>query len=127
MRISKSFNYISKCEKCGKEFSQSTTQYKIDNKKCKRFCSRACANSHIRSEESKAKISDSLNRMHEDRGTSRQSNNPEHRKNCSVGWINGLKIGPKKSNNIFVNFVAKKFLQNIFMMFIVMNVLRKMD
>lgn len=82
-RPRKTFEYISKCEKCGNEFSQLTTQYIIDNKKCKRFCSRACANSHIRTEESKAKTSRSLNKIHEARGTSRKSNNPEHRKNCS--------------------------------------------
>ena len=108
MRISKSFNYISKCEKCGKEFSQSTTQYKIDNKKCKRFCSRACANSHTRSEESKAKTSDSLNRMHENRGTSRQSDNPEHRKNCSTGWINGLNNRTKEIKQHICKFCGKE-------------------
>ena len=86
-RSKKSFEYISNCEKCGKEFRQIATQYLIDNKKCKRFCSRACANSHVRTKESKAKTSASLNRMHENRGTSRHSDNPEHRKNCSLNKI----------------------------------------
>ncbi|MBR2506528.1 MAG: hypothetical protein IKB70_06360 [Bacilli bacterium] len=108
MRPSKSFNYISKCEKCGKEFSQFTTQYKIDNKKCKRFCSRACANSHTRSEESKAKTSDSLNRMHENRGTSRQSDNPEHRKNCSPGWIKCLTNRTKEIKQHICKFCGKE-------------------
>ena len=60
----KSFTYITNCEKCGKEFSQITTQYLINNKRCKRFCSRSCANSHVRTEDSKKKVSESLNNFY---------------------------------------------------------------
>ena len=47
------------CKKCGKEFL--STQYRHKGKKVwKEFCSRSCANSHIRTEESKEKTRQSV-------------------------------------------------------------------
>lgn len=107
-RPRKTFEYISKCEKCGSEFSQLTTQHQIDNKKCKRFCSRVCANSHIRTEESKAKTSYTLNKIHEARGTSRKSDNPEHRKNCSLKTIDSLSNRNKEIKQHNCKFCGKE-------------------
>ena len=48
------------CPKCGIEYSQITVQSSIDKNRIKKFCSRSCANTHIHTEESIQKISNSL-------------------------------------------------------------------
>ena len=83
------FDYTSKCQKCGKEFTQRTTKTIIQRNKQKKCCCRACSNSRNHSEETRRKTSNSLNKFHEKMGTSRQSDNPEHRKNCSGGSLRG--------------------------------------
>lgn len=113
-RPKKSFEYISKCEKCGNEFTQITTQYNIDKKKCKRFCSRACANSHVRTEESKAKTSASLNRIYENKGISRRSSNPEYRKNCSIKAVSSHSNRSKEIQKHFCKFCKKEIYAKYF-------------
>ena len=81
------FDYTSNCQKCCKEFTQRTTQSIINRNKHQKCCCRACANSRNHTEETKKKVSNSLNRFHEKIGTSRKSDNPEHRKNCSKGSV----------------------------------------
>lgn len=56
----KIFNVI--CNKCGKEF-QITEREKLHPQKEKYYCSRKCANSHIRTDESKMKTSNSIKKL----------------------------------------------------------------
>lgn len=93
----KSFTYITNCEKCGKEFSQITTQYLINNKRCKRFCSRSCANSHVRTEDSKKKVSESLNNFYRVNGISR---NPLRAEDCKNSILRRVK---REESPILVN------------------------
>ena len=81
------FNYTSKCLKCGKEFTQRTTQSIINSNKHQRCCCLKCAHSRVHSDETKQKISNSLNKFYESIGSSRRSNNPKHRRNCSKNYI----------------------------------------
>lgn len=87
IKQTKKFEYTSNCQKCGKEFTQITTQSEINRNKHRKCCCRACANSRNHSVETKRKISKGLNSHHEDLGTSRKSDNPEHHKNCSNGFV----------------------------------------
>lgn len=87
IKQTKKFEYTSNCQKCGKEFTQITTQSEINRNKHRKCCCRACANSRNHSVETKRKISKGLNSYHEDLGTSRKSDNPEHHKNCSNGFV----------------------------------------
>lgn len=48
------------CEKCGNEYEIKTTEYKYNNGKYKKHCSRSCANARIHSTETKEKISKSI-------------------------------------------------------------------
>lgn len=48
------------CPKCGKEFSLSLTDKEFEKGKYRKYCSRACANSRIHSEETKKKIGTSI-------------------------------------------------------------------
>lgn len=48
------------CEKCGKSYIVSTTQEKFDKGKHTKFCSVSCRNSHVVTDETKKKISESL-------------------------------------------------------------------
>lgn len=54
------FDYISKCQKCGKEFTQRTTQSLINHNKHQKCCCSKCAHSRIRTEETKNKIRESV-------------------------------------------------------------------
>ena len=54
------------CSKCGKEFEVICTDNRFERGAYKKFCSRACANSHHRTEESKEKTSQTLLRKYED-------------------------------------------------------------
>jgi very-short-patch-repair endonuclease len=87
IKQTKKFEYTSNCQKCGKEFTQITTQSEINRNKHRKCCCRTCANSRNHSVETKRKISKGLNSYHEDLGTSRKSDNPEHHKNCSNGFV----------------------------------------
>lgn len=87
IRQSNKFEYTSNCQKCGKEFTQITTQSEINRNKHRKCCCRACANSRNHSDKTRLKISKGLNSHFESIGTSRKSNNPEHRKNCSNGSV----------------------------------------
>lgn len=78
------FEYTTKCEKCGKEFTQRTTQALINRNKHKRCCSVACARSHVRDEESRQRTREALNSYNKKKGTSRQSENPDDFRNCST-------------------------------------------
>ena len=78
------FDYVSNCQKCGKEFSQRTTQSIINRNKHQKCCCRACANSRNHSKETRLKIGRSLDAHHVSMQTSRKSDNPEHSKNCST-------------------------------------------
>lgn len=52
------------CEKCGKEYELNLTDKEFENKKYSKFCSRSCANSRgKRSEETKLKISQSMQKL----------------------------------------------------------------
>ena len=84
------FDYTSNCQKCGKEFTQRTTQSKINRNKHQKCCCSKCAHSREHSEETKQKVSNSLNRFHENRGTSRLSDNPEHSKNCVKKYVQDI-------------------------------------
>ena len=77
------FDYTSNCQKCGKEFTQRTTQSIINQNKHQKCCCSKCAHSRNHTDETKQKVSNSLNKFHENRGTSRQSDNPKHSVNCS--------------------------------------------
>lgn len=48
------------CKKCGKEYLIHTTEEKFDKGLYTKHCSRSCANSHIHSNDTKKKISNSL-------------------------------------------------------------------
>lgn len=52
------------CSKCGKEFEVICTDKRFEHGTYKKFCSRACANSHHRTEESKEKTSQSLLKLY---------------------------------------------------------------
>lgn len=84
------FDYISNCQKCGKEFTQRTTQSIINHNKHQKCCCSKCAHSRNHTDETKRKVSNSLNKFHQNRGTSRLSDNPEHRKNCSKGFVQSI-------------------------------------
>lgn len=56
----KRYKLILKCRKCDKYFEQILTKARIKRKKYNICCSRKCANSHIRTEESKRKTSESV-------------------------------------------------------------------
>lgn len=84
------FDYTSNCQKCGKEFTQRTTQSKINRNKHQKCCCRACANSRVKTEEVKQKTRDALNSFYESVGRSRQSDNHEHRKNCSNSSVRSV-------------------------------------
>lgn len=84
------FDYTSNCQKCGKEFTQRTTQSIINHNKHKKCCCSECAHSRNHTEETKQKVSNSLNKFHEKMGNSRQSNNPEHRRNCSISSVQSV-------------------------------------
>ncbi len=77
------FDYTSNCQKCGKEFTQRTTQSIINRNKHQKCCCRACANSRVKTDEVKKKTRDSLNNFYKSIGKSRNSDNPEHSVNCS--------------------------------------------
>ena len=57
------------CPKCGQQFEVHCTQAAYDKGKYRKFCSRACANSHVRTEESRKKVSESLRKVYESRPT----------------------------------------------------------
>lgn len=57
------------CPKCGKLFEVQCTQAAYDKGRHRKYCSRSCANSHARTEESKKKVSDSLRKLYESRPT----------------------------------------------------------
>lgn len=48
--------YIFKCKKCGKEYSLFLTENSFNKSRYTKFCSRSCANSRIRTDEIKEKI-----------------------------------------------------------------------
>ena len=77
------FDYTSNCQKCGKEFTQRTTQSKINRNKHQKCCCRACANSRVKTDEVKKKTREALNNFYKSIGKSRNSDNPEHSINCS--------------------------------------------
>ena len=52
------------CPKCGKEFIVTGTQREFDKGKLRRFCSRACANTRIHSDETKQKTSRSISKYY---------------------------------------------------------------
>lgn len=54
------------CKKCGKEYTLNLTDSEYRNKKYKQYCSRSCANSRIRTEETKMKISQTMSRLAKD-------------------------------------------------------------
>jgi len=54
----KEFEFI--CSKCGEEYTLEITQNNFDKGKYSKFCSRSCANSHKRTEESKRKTSKTM-------------------------------------------------------------------
>lgn len=87
IRQSNKFEYTSNCQKCGREFTQITTQSEINRNKHRKCCCLACAKSRNHSDKTKLRISKGLNSHHESLGTSRKSDNPEHRKNCSKGSV----------------------------------------
>ena len=53
------------CPKCGKEFIVIGTQREFDKGKLRKFCSRACANTRVHSEETKQKTSQSISKYYE--------------------------------------------------------------
>lgn len=113
------FDYTSNCQKCGKEFTQRTTQSIINRNKHQKCCCRACANSRNHTEETKKKVSNSLNRFHENRGTSRKSNSPIHRKNLSKTHNN--KYVTNRSKEILVHKcmycgkeIRAKYIKNVY-------------
>lgn len=77
------FDYTSNCPKCGKEFTQRTTQAIINRNKHKKYCCRACAHSRVKTEEVKNKTRDKVNNFYKSIGKSRNSDNPIHSENCS--------------------------------------------
>lgn len=90
------FDYTSNCQKCGKEFIQRTTQSKINRNKHQKCCCRACANSRVKTDEVKQKTRDSINSFYKSIGKSRNSNNPEHNKNCSQSHHEKCKFNRSK-------------------------------
>ena len=57
--------FVQICPKCGKEFIVIGTQREFDKGKLRRFCSRACANTRIHSNETKQKTSCSVSKYYE--------------------------------------------------------------
>lgn len=55
------------CIRCGKEYELNLTDKEFENKKYSKFCSRSCANSRQHSEETKRKISQSLQKTNHQR------------------------------------------------------------
>ena len=90
------FELTSNCQKCGKEFTQITTNAIIRSNKHRKCCCRACANSRIKTEEVKQKTRESLNSFYKSISKSRQSDNPEHRKNISKSHHNKCEINRSK-------------------------------
>ena len=76
------FDYVSKCQKCGKEFTQRTTQSLINHNKHKRCCCSKCAHSRIHTVETRKKTSASLNKFFASKGRSNKSLLPDENKNC---------------------------------------------
>lgn len=61
LNAKKQYTFI--CEKCGKEYTLDLTDTEYKNKKYKKYCSRACANARILSNDTKLKISQSVSRL----------------------------------------------------------------
>ena len=57
--------HLTKCQKCGKEFEVICTDYAWENGKYTKHCSRACANSHVYTDEIRNKISESVKKYNE--------------------------------------------------------------
>ena len=86
----KYFEYTSYCQKCGKEFTQFTTQSLINSNKHKRCCSSVCAHSRNHSEIVKTKIRESITSFFESVGRSRRSSKPRKRKNCAISNLKSI-------------------------------------
>lgn len=61
--VKKTFEVI--CTKCGKRFEVICTQNQFERGSYRKYCSKQCANSHARTEESKLKTSQTLLRKYE--------------------------------------------------------------
>lgn len=73
-RTSKYFEYTSFCEKCGKEFTQLTTESLIKLNKHKRCCSSACSHSRNHSNLTKNKTKNTLKEFYENKRKIRLDN-----------------------------------------------------
>lgn len=82
-RASAFFLYTSNCQKCGKEFTQLTTQSRIDKNKQQKCCCSKCAHARVRTEEVKEKIGRSVRRYLSGEGKNTKSEIPNECANCS--------------------------------------------
>lgn len=70
-KATKYFKYTSNCQKCGKEFTQFTTERLIASNKHRRCCSSICAHSRNHTDETKNKTRNSLNEYYSKHNRSR--------------------------------------------------------
>ena len=72
--IYKSKRHIYKliCQKCGKEYELNLTEKAFNKGNYSKFCCRSCANSRIRTQETKEKIRNSLNIFYDNKPVERQ-------------------------------------------------------
>lgn len=65
-------NYKLICKKCGKEYELNLTEKSYNTGKYSKYCCRSCANSRIRTDEIKQKISNGLNKFHNENKSERK-------------------------------------------------------
>lgn len=85
--------FIKTCPKCGKQFEVIGTQSQFDRGVLKTYCSRACANSHVQSKETKQKIKKSVTET----AKKQAENHTRYTKTKHFCKICGKEIGPTKT------------------------------
>lgn len=86
---------VSKCQKCGKEFSQWVSQRDIDTNRQRKCCSRQCANSRIKTDAVKEKVKKSLDKFYASLGKSKNPSCAADCENRSLKRVKRLKTPSK--------------------------------
>lgn len=106
-RPSAYFDLTLNCMKCGKEFTQRTTQALINRNKHKRCCSSKCAHSRIKTPETKNKISLGLNKFLASIGKNRKISKVSKNIGCNVSK-NPRYYSSKEINDLKCVFCGKE-------------------
>jgi hypothetical protein len=98
----KKFTIVLKCQKCGKEFSQCTTQHAIDTNRHRKCCSSQCAHSRVKTDAIKEKVKNTLNKFYALQGKSKEPKSLDECINRSLKRVKRL-AEPVKVNCRFCN------------------------